>query len=170
MVGGALKLIFGWAQQKVSSTTLFSHNQIKSSFMMSDNEILEHFNKDTQPCIDTLGGKAIRFSSKVPFIEMEFLAREDFTHSDGEIVQGGFVAGMLDAPMAHLLMGLHNFKVLPMTLDLNVSYLAPTKQGRLSCQAEVLQMGKSTAFMASKLFQDGVLVASATSTVKLLKR
>jgi len=25
MVGGALKLIFGWAQQKVSSTTLHSY-------------------------------------------------------------------------------------------------------------------------------------------------
>ena len=137
---------------------------------MTDSEILEHFNEDTQPCIDTLGGKAIRFSSKDPFLEMEFFAKEDFTHSDGQIVQGGFVAGMLDAPMAHLLMGLHYFKVLPMTLDLNVSYLTPTKQGKLSCQAEVLQMGKSTAFMASKLFQDGVLVASATSTVKLLKR
>ena len=85
-------------------------------------------------------------------------------------MQGGFVAGMLDAPMAHLLMALHNFKVLPMTLDLNVSYLAPTKQGTLICHAEVLQMGKSTAFMSSKLFQEDKLVASATSTVKLVTK
>tara|TARA_B100001027_G_C16204743_1_gene302246 strand:- start:163 stop:285 length:123 start_codon:yes stop_codon:yes gene_type:complete len=35
---------------------------------------------------------------------MEFVAIEEFTHSDGKIVQGGFVTGMLDAPMAHLLM------------------------------------------------------------------
>ena len=137
---------------------------------MDDEEILKSLNTNTQPCIKTLGGRAISFSSEKPFIEMEFFAKEDFTHSDGQIVQGGFVAGMLDAPMAHLLMALHNFKVLPMTLDLNVSYLAPTKQGILICQAEVLQMGKSTAFMSSKLFQKDKLVASATSTVKLVTK
>mgnify|MGYP003320246364 CR=1 FL=1 len=92
----------------------------------------------------------------------------DFTHSDGEVVQGGFVTGMLDAPMAHLLMGLFNFKVIPMTLDINVSFLAPTRQGKLVASAEVLQLGKSTAFMTSKLKQEGALVASSTSTVRLV--
>jgi uncharacterized protein (TIGR00369 family) len=72
--------------------------------------------------------------------------------------------------MAHLLMGLFNFKIIPMTLDLNVSYLAPSRQGKLNCIAEVLQLGKSTAFMTSKLYQQGTLVASATSTVRLVSR
>jgi uncharacterized protein (TIGR00369 family) len=138
--------------------------------VMEDSEILHSLQSDSAPCTDTLGAKVVRFSTEPPEIEMEFEAIYDFTHSDGQVVQGGFVAGMLDAPMAHLLMGLFNFKIIPMTLDLNVSYLAPSRQGKLNCIAEVLQLGKSTAFMTSKLYQQGTLVASATSTVRLVSR
>ena len=137
---------------------------------MEDSKILQSLQSDSAPCTDTLGAKVIRFSSEPPEIEMEFEAIYDFTHSDGQVVQGGFVTGMLDAPMAHLLMGLFDFKIIPMTLDLNVSFLAPTRQGKLNCIAEVLQLGKSTAFMTSKLYQQEKLVASATSTVRLVSR
>ena len=137
---------------------------------MEDSKILQSLQSDSAPCTDTLGAKVIRFSSEPPEIEMEFEAIYDFTHSDGQVVQGGFVTGMLDAPMAHLLMGLFDFKIIPMTLDLNVSFLAPTRQGKLNCMAEVLQLGKSTAFMTSKLYQQDKLVASATSTVRLVSR
>ena len=135
---------------------------------MDDRQILKSFNSRTAPCTETLGAKVLSFTSEPPSIEMEFEAIYDFTHSDGEVVQGGFVTGMLDAPMAHLLMGLFDFKIIPMTLDINVSFLTPTKQGKLFASAEVLQLGKSTAFMTSKLKQDGTLVASATSTVRLV--
>ena len=137
---------------------------------MEDSKILQSLQSDSAPCTDTLGAKVIRFSSEPPEIEMEFEAIYDFTHSDGQVVQGGFVTGMLDAPMAHLLMGLFDFKIIPMTLDLNVSFLAPTSQGKLNCIAEVLQLGKSTAFMTSKLYQQDKLVASSTSTVRLVSR
>ena len=137
---------------------------------MEDSKILQSLQSDSAPCTDTLGAKVIRFSSEPPEIEMEFEAIYDFTHSDGQVVQGGLVTGMLDAPMAHLLMGLFDFKIIPMTLDLNVSFLAPTRQGKLNCIAEVLQLGKSTAFMTSKLYQQDKLVASATSTVRLVSR
>ena len=135
---------------------------------MNDQERLEAFKSNSAPCTETLGAKVIRFNSEPPEIEMEFEAIHDFTHSDGQVVQGGFVTGMLDAPMAHLLMGLFEFKVVPMTLDLNVSFLAPSRQGKLIAIAEVLQIGKSTAFMTSKLYQKDILVASSTSTVRLV--
>ena len=137
---------------------------------MDDSKILQSHQSDSAPCTDTLVAKVIRFSSEPPEIEMEFEAIYDFTHSDGQVVQGGFVTGMLDAPMAHLLMGLFDFKIIPMTLDLNVSFLAPTRHGKLNCIAEVLQLGKSTAFMTSKLYQQDKLVASATSTIRLVSR
>jgi uncharacterized protein (TIGR00369 family) len=137
---------------------------------MNDTNILKSLQSDSAPCTETLGAKVINYSSKPPLIEMEFEAVHNFTHSNGQVVQGGFVTGMLDAPMAHLLMGLFDFKITPMTLDINVSFLAPTRQGKLNCIAEVLQLGKSTAFMTSKLYQKGGLVASATSTVRLVPR
>lgn len=136
--------------------------------MKSDQEILEMFKANSAPCTDTLGAEVIKFSSNPPRIEMEFEAVYEFTHSDGQVVQGGFVTGMLDAPMAHLLMGLFDFQVIPMTLDINVSFLSPARQGKLVAVAEVLQLGKSTAFMTSKLQQEGNLVASSTSTVRLV--
>jgi uncharacterized protein (TIGR00369 family) len=76
---------------------------------------------------------------------------------------------MLDAPMAHLLMGLYEEKIIPMTLDINVSYLAPSKPGKLNCVAEVVQLGKSMAFMSSRLYQQEKLVATATSTVRIVQ-
>ena len=135
---------------------------------MQDEEILEYLISHSAPCTETLGSKVTRFSSDPPEIDMEFQAVHEFTHSDGQVVQGGFVTGMLDAPMAHLLMGLFDFKIIPMTLDINVSFLAPSRQGKLVASASVLQLGKSTAFMTSKLKQEGTLVASATSTVRLV--
>ena len=135
---------------------------------MNDQEILEQLKSSRAPCTETLGMKMVSFCSEPPSIEMEFEAKHEFTHSEGRVVQGGFVTGMLDAPMAHLLMGLFDFKVSPMTLDINVSFLAPSRTGKLNCIAEVIQLGKSTAFMASKLFQDNSLVATSTSTVKLI--
>ncbi len=137
---------------------------------MNDLEVLNALQSDSAPCTDTLGAKVISFNSEPPMIEMEFEATYNFTHSDGQVVQGGFVTGMLDAPMAHLLMGLFDFKIIPMTLDINVSFLAPSRQGTLNCIAEVLQLGKSTAFMMSKLYQKDILVASATSTVRLVTK
>ena len=135
---------------------------------MNDQEILERFKVNKAPCTETLGMKVLNFCSEPPSIEMEFEAKYEFTHSEGQIVQGGFVTGMLDAPMAHLLMGLFDFKVSPMTLDINVSFLAPSRPGKLNCIAEVVQLGKSTGFMSSKLYQDNYLVATSTSTVKLI--
>ena len=135
---------------------------------MDDSLILEKFLSKTAPCTDTLGAVVKDFISEPPRIEMEFHGIHDFTHSDGQIIQGGFVTGMLDAPMAHLLMGLFNFKIIPMTLDINVSFLAPSRPGKLTAIAEVLQLGKSTAFMTSKLYQEGNLVASSTSTIRIV--
>jgi acyl-coenzyme A thioesterase PaaI-like protein len=66
-------------------------------------------------------------------------------------------------------MGLYEEPIIPMTLDINVSYLAPSKPGKLNCVAEVVQRGKSTAFMFSRLYQQKKLVATATSTVKIVQ-
>ena len=135
---------------------------------MNDQERLEAFKSNNAPCTETLGMKVISFCSEPPSIEMEFQAKYEFTHSEGQVVQGGFVTGMLDAPMAHLLMGLFDFKVSPMTLDINVSFLGPSHPGKLLCKARVLKLGKSIVYLASDLYQKEKLVATATSTVKLV--
>ena len=73
--------------------------------------------------------------------------------------------------------GLYEFKVIiPMTLEIECHSdgmivqggFAPTRQGKLIAKAEVVQLGKSTAFMSSKLYQEEKLVATSTSTVRLV--
>ena len=59
------------------------------------------------------------------------------------------------------------FNVAPYELC-NLLVFDPSRTGKLNCTAEVIQLGKSTAFMASKLYQDNSLVATSTSTVKLI--
>jgi acyl-coenzyme A thioesterase PaaI-like protein len=83
-------------------------------------------------------------------------------------VQGGFVAGMLDSAMAQFILNLHEFKVNPLSLDIDVKYLLPCKPARLEVNAKILKMGKSIAFTSAKLYQDGNLVATATATNKLI--
>ena len=91
------------------------------------------------------------------------------THSNGTIVQGGFVAGMLDSGMAQYILFAHQFTLNPLTLKMDVTYLLPCRPKLVEVQAKVLKMGKSIAFTTAELFQDGELLATASATNKLVK-
>tara|TARA_Y100001949_G_scaffold136885_1_gene118511 strand:+ start:221 stop:640 length:420 start_codon:yes stop_codon:yes gene_type:complete len=135
---------------------------------MSDKDKLEMLLSHKAPCVETLGGRAIHFQSEPPELKMEFKAIPEFCHSPNQVVQGGFITGMLDTPMAHLLVALLDKKMQIMTLDINVSFLGPSHPGKLICHARILKLGKSIAYLASDLYQQEKLVATATSTIKLV--
>lgn len=84
------------------------------------------------------------------------------------IVQGGFIAGMLDASMAQYILNLYEFKVNPLSLDIDVKYLLPCRPNKVEVNSKILKMGKSIAFTSAELIQDEKLVATATSTIKLI--
>ena len=105
---------------------------------MSDKDKLEMLLSHKAPCIETLGGRAIHFQSEPPELKMEFKAIPEFCHSPNQVVQGGFITGMLDTPMAHLLVALLDKKMQIMTLDINVSFLGPSHPGKLICHARIL--------------------------------
>jgi len=48
---------------------------------MSDKDKLEMLLSHQAPCIKTLGGRAIKFQSEPPELEMEFEAIPEFCHS-----------------------------------------------------------------------------------------
>ena len=75
---------------------------------------------------------------------------------------------MLDASMAHLVIILEEFKYNPVSLDINVSFIRPAHPGLLIVKSRVLRMGKSIAFMYATMKQGEEMVASATSTLKLI--
>ena len=135
--------------------------------MSDDKKTLELLSANRPPCIDTLNGKATQFISEPPSLKMEFEAVPEFCHSSNQVVQGGFVTGMLDTSMAHLLIALSGGKLNPVSLDINVSFLAPAHPGKLISTAKVVRLGKSIGYFSSLLYQQETLVATATSTIKL---
>lgn len=138
--------------------------------MLTDKEKLKLLETHKPPCLDTLRGRATQLNLEKQTVIMEFDAVPEFCHSEAQIVQGGFITGMMDTCMAHLLIALLDFKFNPMSLDINVSFLAPAHPGILVAEAKILRIGKSIAFLSSTLSQGEKLVATSTSTIKLIPR
>ena len=100
----------------------------------------------------------------------EFLPSEDLTHSNGSIVQGGFVTGMLDAAMAQCIMFKSNGEDLPLTLDIDVKFLnSCIPDHKVTSIAKIIKQGKSIVFTSANLFQKDDLIATASASNKIIK-
>ena len=56
----------------------------------------------------------------------------------------------------------------PVTLDMNVTFVAPVMPGRVIGKGRVVSRTKSTAFLEGELFDEaGKLLARATSTARI---
>ena len=100
----------------------------------------------------------------------EFLPSEDLTHSNGSIVQGGFVTGMLDAAMAQCIMFKSNGEDLPLTLDIDVKFLNSCKPDhKVTSRAKINKQGKTIVFTSANLFQKDDLIATASASNKIIK-
>ena len=100
----------------------------------------------------------------------EFLPSEDLTHSNGLIVQGGFVTGMLDAAMAQCIMFKSNGEDLPLTLDIDVKFLnSCIPDQKVTSRAKIIKQGKSIVFTSANLFQKDDLIATASASNKIIK-
>lgn len=98
---------------------------------------------------------------------LEYEAKPEQCHSGG-VVQGGFVSGWIDAAMAHAAMALKGYEVVPMSLELKVSFFAPARPGRVFAEGWVERDGKRTAFFEGCLKDStGTVLAKGTSTVLL---
>jgi len=83
------------------------------------------------------------------------------------VVQGGFLAAMLDSAMgASAITVVGDRSVVVANTEMKVSFLRPVKSGELlTCVATVLKPGKVISFLEARIF-DGEerLVATASST------
>ena len=56
-------------------------------------------------------------------------------------------------------------KVMPSSVDLNVSFIRPVKPGRVIAKGRVVNRGRSIVFLEAELFDsDGRLLARSTSS------
>jgi uncharacterized protein (TIGR00369 family) len=116
-----------------------------------------------------LGAHNVAFDETKETMTMHFDIGEELTHTDGAFVQGGFITAMLDTSMAHLLIFKTNGEFNPLTLNINVNFIAPGTPGKFITSASIDKMGKSISFTSAHLHQDEKLVATATATNKFLK-
>jgi uncharacterized protein (TIGR00369 family) len=134
---------------------------------MDKEGIIKLLQNNKPPCLETLRGNLLEFDEAERIMTMEYDAIPEFCHSESEIVQGGFVTGMLDSTMAHLVIALEKFQYNPVSLDINVSFIAPAHPGTLMAKSKILKMGKSIVFAYATMKQNDEMIASATSTIKL---
>lgn len=110
--------------------------------------------------------RIVRFEPGRAVIEYEVLPA--MCHSGG-VAQGGFVAGWIDAAMAHAVMARFGFDRVPISLELKVSYFAPANPGRVHAEAWIEKAGGRTLFAEGRLTTpDGKVLAKASSTISLI--
>ena len=112
-------------------------------------------NSDLRPVyLDMFHAKVEKIDKSEQTLVMSFKASSDFCHTGGRILQGGFVATMLDCSMAFLAFELTDYEKSPMTIDMNINYLSSGAPGKYLSKAKVIKIGKSIGFFSAELFQD----------------
>jgi uncharacterized protein (TIGR00369 family) len=119
------------------------------------------------PAAVTLGWELAAINPEEGTIEVVFAATDAFLNPAG-VVQGGFLAAMLDDTMGPALVaGLGPGDFAP-TTDLHVQFLRHARPGRLVGRGRVVRRGRDVAFLAGELVDEqGAVVAMASATVQI---
>ena len=89
------------------------------------------------------------------------------------IVQGGFLAAMLDSAMgASAVTGAGQRRISVANTEMKISFLRPAQLGsQLTCTARVLKSGKVISFLEARIIdQENRLVATASSSYLIRER
>lgn len=120
------------------------------------------------PCAVLLGWHLIDAKPEQCWIRIGFEGKPEFRNPAG-FIQGGLLTAMLDDTMGPAVFAMTNGELYTATIDLNVSFLAPAKVGPIFGEANVVQLGKSIAFLEGRLMNsEGTILARATSSARLI--
>jgi uncharacterized protein (TIGR00369 family) len=98
---------------------------------------------------------------------IEYRCRPEMCHSGG-VAQGGFVAGWIDAAMAHAVIAKFGSERVPISLELKISYFAPTNPGLVIAEGWI-ESGRNTLFAEGRLTDGaGTILAKGSSTIRLI--
>ena len=116
------------------------------------------------PAAEVLGWELVSIDPDAGTIEVAFTATDQFLNPVG-VIQGGFLAAMLDDTMGPALVATLGPGRFAPTADLHVQFLRPARPGRLTGRGRVVRRGKDVAFLAGELLDEsGQIVAGATAT------
>lgn len=120
------------------------------------------------PCAQLLGWRILDAKPDQGWIRVGFEGKPEFRNPAG-FIQGGMLAAMLDDTMGPAAFIMGNGEVFTPTIDMHVSFLAPAKVGPIIGEANVVQMGKTIAFLEGKLMDEaGTVLAKATASVRVV--
>ena len=119
------------------------------------------------PSAAMLGWELVSVDPDAGTIEVAFTATDQFLNLVG-VIQGGFLAAMLDDTLGPALVATLGPGQFAPTIDLHVQFLRPARPGRLTGHGRIIRRGQEVAFMAGELLDDsGQVVASASATAQI---
>jgi uncharacterized protein (TIGR00369 family) len=119
--------------------------------------------------VQLLGWRLLDVRPQEGWLKVGFDGKREFCNPTG-FVQGGFLTAMIDPTMGAAVIVMSEGRLYASTISITVNFLAPAKPGPIVAEATVTQLGKTIAFVEGKLLaQDGTLLATATTSVRLLE-
>lgn len=134
---------------------------------MTDDEIVAMLRTRSSPALRMIAGEVVGFEQARQEVTMRFEATAQMCHSQ-VIVQGGFITAMVDSAMAHAAMGCYAQRVAVPTLEIKVSFLEAGNPGPMQAKARAVRLGRSVGFLEAWLYQRDRLIATATSTIRII--
>ena len=120
------------------------------------------------PAATTLGFKLLEIDPSRGTIRVQFEGKREFLNPMG-VVQGGFVAAMLDDTLGPALVCMLPPGHFAPTVELKVNFIKPAPLGLLIGEGRVVARGGTIAFLAGELrTEQGELVATATATARIV--
>lgn len=114
-----------------------------------------------------LGFELVSVDVDAGTIEVAFTATDQFLNPVG-VIQGGFLAAMLDDTLGPALAAVLGPGEFAPTTDLHVQFLRPAHPGRLLGSGRIVRRGKDVGFLAGELRdEEGKIVAVATATAQI---
>lgn len=131
--------------------------------MKTINDVRESF--EASPFFSHIGFEIIRFEEGDVLLKLPIHKK---LHNVNGTLHGGVHASMID-----LILGMairSTTKTRCSTINLNLNYLAPVKDGELYAKGRVLQQGYRIATAEGELFDlEGKMVAKGVGTFKLIR-
>ena len=120
------------------------------------------------PVAKLLGWRLLDARPAEGWLKLGFEGKPEFLNPAG-FVQGGVLSAMLDDTMGPAVLVTTEGRSYTTTVSLTVNFLSPAKPGPIIGEAQVMQLGKSIAFVEGKLTAaDGTVLATATAVERLL--
>jgi uncharacterized protein (TIGR00369 family) len=120
------------------------------------------------PIASHLGWRLVSWKAESNIIRVEFLARPEFVNPAG-YVQGGMLCAMLDDTMGSAVVAATGGTVFPSSIDMHVSFLAAANPGYLYAAGQIVQLGKTIAFLTATLEDAaGKTLARASASARVI--